>query len=56
MRARLLSALRRRRREEEQVQQAGTALQFQTIVVVVDKASGAVDHQLCADADADADA
>lgn len=57
MRARLLSALGRRQAEQQQQEQeAGNALQFQAIVVVVDKASGAIDHQLCADAKADASA
>lgn len=53
LRARLLQALGRRQAEQQQQQQeqeAGNALQFQAIVVVVDKASGAIDHQLCADA------
>lgn len=55
LRARLLQALGRRQAEQHQQQQqqeqeAGNALQFQAIVVVVDKASGAIDHQLCADA------
>lgn len=51
LRARLLQALGRRQAEQhQQEQEAGNALQFQAIVVVVDKASGAIDHQLCADA------
>ncbi|KAH8407874.1 hypothetical protein KR215_008427 [Drosophila sulfurigaster] len=52
LRARLLSVLRRRQAErgaaasERDATNAAT-LQFQTIVVVVDKSSGAIDHQIC---------